>query len=79
MTAQQWQRRRKNKMEVQHFEDPVQDEIELNDDAETFHFCASQIDEIYHLFKVKCFLSSSSSVVLTGKVVGRIASPLVIN
>ena len=60
-------------MEVQLFEDPVQDGIELYD--ETYHFHASQIDEV-SLFYVKCLLSSSTSVVLTVKVVGLIVPPL---
>ena len=36
--------KRKKQMEVQLFEDPVQDGIELYD--ETYHFHASQIDEV---------------------------------
>ena len=37
-------------MEVQPFEDPVQDEIELYD--ETYHFHASQIQMKYDFLKV---------------------------
>ena len=58
----------KKEMEVQLFEDPVQDGIELYD--ETYHFHASQIDEI-SLFKVTWSLSSTASMALTVKVEGR--------
>jgi len=64
---------RKKEMEVQLFEDTVQDGIALYD--ATYHLHASQIDEIY-IFTIKYLLSCSMSVVLTVKVVGIIRPPL---